>query len=360
MNLSSLLTSGIEFDESEEYLGFRFRLLNAVMLAGIAFTALFMVFDWAGVNHLGDWQLLATGIDFAVTLGLFLLLRGRKHFYVLIAALFVLINFATFVSALVLVVNDELRVIWFYVVLVVVYVLLGQRAGLFMTVLSMLSILIADQFLAAPFSRNAITTLLISLGATSVIFYAYTSRAISYFERMTATNIKLHDLASTDALTGLLNPRAYYEMANRMIRLAQRTGTPFSVLFIDLDHFKDINDHFGHEAGDVVLRRVAHCLIAHMRQSDVLGRVGGEEFAFFLPNTTLEGASKLGEKLRLAVERLEPMVADEKQLGVTASIGIADSQHGDQTVADIQRRADSAMYQAKRLGRNRTMAFSAA
>ena len=360
MNLSSLLTSGIEFDESEEYLGFRFRLLNAVMLAGIAFTALFMVFDWAGVNHLGDWQLLATGIDFAVTLGLFLLLRGRKHFYLLVATLFVMINFATIVSALVRVANDELRVIWFYVVLVVVYVLLGQRAGLFMTVLSMLSILIADQFLAAPFSRNAITTLLISLGATSVIFYAYTSRAISYFERMTATNIKLHDLASTDGLTGLLNPRAYYEMANRMIRLAQRTGTPFSVLFIDLDHFKDINDHFGHEAGDVVLRRVAHCLIAHMRQSDVLGRVGGEEFAFFLPNTTLEGASKLGEKLRLAVERLEPMVADEKQLGVTASIGIADSQHGDQTVADIQRRADSAMYQAKRLGRNRTMAFSAA
>ena len=360
MNLITLLTSGIEFDESEEYLGFRFRLLNAVMLTGIIFTALFVIFDWTGINHLGDWQLLSTEIDFAVTLGLFLLLRGRKHLYVLVAALFATINFATFVSALVFVVNDELRVICFYVGLVVVYVLLGQRTGLFMTLVSMVSILVADQFLAVPFSRNAITTLLISLGATSVIFYAYTSRAISYFERMTATNIKLHDLATTDALTGLLNPRAYYEMANRLIRLAQRTGTPFSVLFIDLDHFKEINDHFGHEAGDVVLRRVAHCLIAHMRQSDVLGRVGGEEFAFFLPNTTLEGASKLGEKLRKAVERLEPTVTDEKQLGITASIGIADNHISDQSVADIQRRADQAMYQAKRSGRNRTMAFVAA
>jgi len=139
VNLITLLTSGIEFDESEEYLGFRFRLLNAVMLTGIIFTALFVVFDWTGINHLGHWQLLATEIDFAVTLGLFLLLRGRKHLYVLVAALFATINFATFVSALVFVVYDELRVIWFYVGLVVVYVLLGQRAGLFMTVVSMVN-----------------------------------------------------------------------------------------------------------------------------------------------------------------------------------------------------------------------------
>jgi diguanylate cyclase (GGDEF)-like protein len=357
--INSLLTSGIEFDDSEDYLEFRFRLLNVVMLTGIAFTALFVVCNWAGVNDLGTWQLLATQINCVATLGLLLFLRGRKSAYTIVAALLVSINFATYLSALIFVVNDELRVIWFYLGLVVIYVLIGQRAGVLMTVVSIVSILATNQILAVPFSRNAMTTLLISLAATSVVFYAYTSRAISYFERLTETNLKLHELADRDPLTGLLNPRAYYEVANRMIRLAQRTGIPFAVLFIDLDHFKAINDHFGHEAGDDVLRRVAACLSMHMRQSDVLARVGGEEFAVFLPGTNLEGASWLGEKLREAVALLEPTVAEGNRFGITASIGIADHRPSDQSVADIQRRADRAMYQAKNLGRNRIVTISA-
>lgn len=353
MFINSLLTSGIEFDDHEDYLEFKFRLLNVIILAGIFFTALFVVFDWAGINHLGRRQLLATEFDCVATLGLLLWLRGRKRLYALVSALLVAINFVIFVSALMFVVSDELRVIWFYVGLVVTYILLGQRAGIFMTSLSIASILVANESLAVPFSRNATTTLLISLSVTSVVFYAYTSRAISYFERMRVTNHKLRDLAAKDPLTGVLNSRAYYEMANRMVRLSLRTGASFSVLFVDLDHFKAINDHFGHDAGDAVLCRVAHCLAAHMRQSDILGRVGGEEFALYLPNTTLEGARKLGEKLRVAVERLEPTVMEGKQLGITASIGVSECQLTDQTVIDIQRRADSAMYQAKSLGRNR-------
>lgn len=359
MFVNSLLTSGIEFDEGEDYLEFKFRLLNAVMLIGIVCTTLFVAFDLSAINALGPWQLLVTGIDGITTLGLLVLLRGRKNWYVVVAWVLLSINFLTFISALVLVVNDELRVIWFYVNLVTVYILLGQGAGLLMTVTSMAVILGVNHFMAVPFSARATTTLLISFGVTSVIAFAFIDRARSCYERMSTTIIRLNELADKDPLTGLLNPRAYYETANRMIRLAQRTSAPFAVLFVDLDHFKAINDNFGHDTGDAVLRHVAHCLANHLRQSDVLGRIGGEEFAFFLPNTTLEGATRLGEKLRGAVANLEPTETDAISLGITASIGIADYHSADQSVADIQRRADRAMYQAKMLGRNRIVAIAA-
>jgi diguanylate cyclase (GGDEF)-like protein len=353
VTLNSLLTSGLEFDDSEEYLEFRFRMLNAVMLTGIFFSFLFVLIDLLGFNSLGNRQLMATVINCVASSGLLFFLRGRKELYGPASALFIAINFATFLSALVFVLNDELRVIWFFICLIVVYILHGLRAGMVMTVLTMASILTANRFLELPFSRNALATLLIALSATSVISYAYTSRALSFFERLRASKQKLVELAEKDPLTGLLNPRSYYEVTNRMIWLAQRTSTSYAVLFIDLDYFKAVNDRFGHEAGDSVLRRVAHCLAANRRQSDVIGRIGGEEFSVFLPDTDLEGAVQLSEKLRSEIERLEHAVSDTKIIQVTASFGIARHLPTDHSVADIQKRADRAMYQAKKLGRNR-------
>ncbi len=351
----SLLTSGLEFGASEEYLEFRFRLLNAAMLTGIFFTLVFIAVDHLGFNHLGDTQLLATEINCALTVLFFVVLRGRKNLFPVVSVAFVAINYATFMSALLLVANDELRVIWFFACLWVTYILIGLNAGVLMTVITMVSLLLANHYLPQPFSRNAMTTLLIALGVTSAIAYAFTSRTLSFFERMNATRAELRELAEKDPLTELLNPRAYYEIANQLIWLARRTGTPYSVLFIDLDHFKMINDFFGHETGDMVLRRAAGCLALHVRHSDVIGRIGGEEFTVFLPETNLEGAFNLGEKLREEVEQLKLDTPDGKPLRITASIGVACDRPSDDSIADIQRRADRMMYHAKHLGRNRVM-----
>jgi len=352
-SLKSLLKGGVRFDSSEEYLEFRFLVLNAVMITGVLFTAVFILIDWAGINSLGWGQFLATGINCALTAALVLLLRGRKHLYKLVSVLFVAVNYATFLSALLLVVNDELRVIWFFVEVVFVYILLGLRAGVVMTVVTMVSILAVNPFIAIPFSRNAITTLLIGLGVTSTLTYVYTSRALSFFQRMRQTMTELKRLADKDPLTELLNPRAYYDVTNRMIWLAHRSSSPYALLFVDLDHFKRINDCFGHETGDAVLVAVARTLCNCIRQSDVLGRIGGEEFSVFLPDTTLEGARLLASKLRAAVEAIDHSSVCTELLKTTASIGIAVKQPADQTIADIQRRADRAMYKAKLAGRNR-------
>ena len=357
-SLKSLFQGGLRFDASEEYLEFRFLVLNAAMITGVLFTAVFIALDWFGVNSLGWGQLLATAINCVLTAALVFVLRGRKQLYGLVSALFVVVNYATFLSALLLVVNDELRVIWFFVEVVFIYILLGLRAGVAMTVATMASILAINPFIAIPFSRNAMTTLLIGLGVTSALSYVYTKRAQSFFQRMRQGMAELQELAEKDALTGLLNPRAYYDVTNRLIWLAHRTSSPYALLFVDLDHFKMINDCFGHETGDAVLTAVARTLSDHIRQSDVLGRIGGEEFSILLPDTTPEGAMLLAEKLRAAVAVIDHSSVGTELLKTTASIGIAFKQPSDQTIADIQRRADRTMYQAKFAGRNRVVVES--
>lgn len=170
-------------------------------------------------------------------------------------------------------------------------------------------------------------------------------------------NRRLEYLASRDQLTGLLNARTFYEVCDRIIKVSLRDDSPFSVLFVDLDRFKGVNDAYGHEAGDLVLRSAAEALRQAMRDSDVPGRVGGEEFAAFLPETGLEGALNLAEKVRAAIEGLE-MTYRGATLRVTASVGASARMRHHKSIADIQRDADHAMYHAKKEGRNRVSCLS--
>jgi diguanylate cyclase (GGDEF)-like protein len=156
--------------------------------------------------------------------------------------------------------------------------------------------------------------------------------------------------AATDALTGLGNTRTVRETLKRLVAQAGRTVTPMSVLMIDLDHFKRINDTQGHAKGDEVLAAVGDVLGSRVRESDFVGRYGGEEFIVLLPATDREGAYDLAEELRVAVSKLTIPALDLK---VTASFGVA-SYPADAGDADtVLRVADRALYSAKEKGRNR-------
>jgi diguanylate cyclase (GGDEF)-like protein len=144
-------------------------------------------------------------------------------------------------------------------------------------------------------------------------------------------------------------------MANQMISLGQRNTSPHCTLFIDLDHFKSINDQYGHATGDLVLRTVAGSVANSCRESDIVGRIGGEEFVVFLPDTEVSGAMLLAEKIRQNVEALTHVTSDNEPYSITLSIGVAHRTPSDQSIADIQRRADIAMYDAKKQGRNRVV-----
>jgi diguanylate cyclase (GGDEF)-like protein len=163
-------------------------------------------------------------------------------------------------------------------------------------------------------------------------------------------------LAITDGLTGTYNRRHFFELAKRELSRGRRYGHPVSAIMLDIDHFKQVNDTYGHTTGDQVLRVVAERCSENTRDIDILGRYGGEEFAIVLPATDLSGAFSTAERLRLCVADV-PVPTEQGDLTITISLGVASNAQaqdpGEEDVVSLLNRADAAMYAAKQAGRNR-------
>ncbi|MGY0194241.1 GGDEF domain-containing protein [Leptothrix sp. BB-4] len=344
------------FVESEEYLAFQHRFLILVLVGSLVFASLFLLAALLQLHPLPVghvWVLAAYTVG---TAGLWQALRGHRERQRWVTAGHVLGSLVVFSSALVQVPHNELRLLWFYTSIPSAYILMGTRFGLFATAGLVVGFALVNPWLSAPYSRHAIVSGLVVMVFLGFFFHVYVDRSLAYFQRMRESNERLRELSQHDVLTGVLNARAYYEQGDRLILASRRVGQPCSVLFIDLDHFKWINDTRGHAAGDRVLRMVAEHMMSTLRRSDLIGRIGGEEFSVLLPHTDAAQALALAEKLRGSVESLMPSL-DGKPLRITASIGVASGHDRDASILDVQQRADRAMYQAKALGRNRVTAF---
>jgi len=164
--------------------------------------------------------------------------------------------------------------------------------------------------------------------------------------------------ATFDRLTGVANRQTLIGALWAEVERATRYNRPFSVAFVDIDHFKQVNDTYGHASGDVVLRGIAQAIAANLRQNDLIGRYGGEEFMVLLPETNVEDAAALCEKIRHLVGRLRFAVEGNPALTTTISIGVAGGIGRALRVDALIRDADAAMYSAKALGRNQTYVFA--
>jgi diguanylate cyclase (GGDEF)-like protein len=162
----------------------------------------------------------------------------------------------------------------------------------------------------------------------------------------------LYQLATLDSLTQFYNRRKFRELLEAAVRRARETGTPLALAFIDLDHFKAINDRHGHIAGDDVLRTVADAMRATARTHELIGRLGGEEFALCMPDTTLTAAADRAEAMRRTVESVEVQLAGAAQQ-VTASVGVAQLVGSMANAGELMREADLQLFRAKAGGRNR-------
>ena len=169
-----------------------------------------------------------------------------------------------------------------------------------------------------------------------------------------STGDEIRRLLITDQLTGVSNRARFYELAEAEFARWKRFRQPLSALMIDIDHFKRINDTYGHAAGDEVLRQVAVSLQTGLRSIDVIGRVGGEEFAILLPSIDLEGAEMVAERLRRTVAGLSP-VSDGTAIPVTISLGVAQIDGDARAFDALLKAADAALYSAKQGGRNKVV-----
>jgi two-component system cell cycle response regulator len=218
-------------------------------------------------------------------------------------------------------------------------VLEGMRAG-------------ADDYLVKPVNPFAVETRLVAARRVTGLH----RQVVEYRTELERVNTELLGLSLTDPLTGLGNRRRMEEDLARTDARARRTQRSFAVTLFDVDHFKLYNDHYGHPAGDEVLRQVAHCLRAVLRQGDTLYRYGGEEFLLILPECGLSDAMIASERCRRAVETASMRHEARPSLPplVTVSGGSASWSPGaSQTPTDLLAEADAALYRAKAAGRNR-------
>jgi two-component system cell cycle response regulator len=163
---------------------------------------------------------------------------------------------------------------------------------------------------------------------------------------------KLHEDANTDGLTKCYNKLYFNNALELEVKKSKVTGKPLSLIIFDLDHFKKVNDNYGHDAGDYVLKEKATLIRGQgIRQGDVFARYGGEEFCILLPNTNLKQAFEIAERLRKMIEKHE-FIYEGKRLPVTSSIGVADYRLGVNTGTDLFKRADACVYKSKEGGRN--------
>jgi diguanylate cyclase (GGDEF)-like protein len=168
------------------------------------------------------------------------------------------------------------------------------------------------------------------------------------------TNKELHQLSITDGLTGLLNRKHILELLDKEISRSRRYGQPVSILMLDIDHFKNVNDTYGHQTGDAVMRRLADCFYEAVRENDMVGRYGGEEFLILLPDSNAQNGIQTAQRIRKMVRDLEIETSGEN-VTVTVSIGVSSYPQYGQDADAVICAADAALYQAKSNGRNQVV-----
>jgi len=177
---------------------------------------------------------------------------------------------------------------------------------------------------------------------------------VSNILKLHAATRKLEILALTDPLTGAYNRRHFFEAGETELKRSKRYNTTFSVMMLDIDHFKQVNDTHGHNAGDLALKETVRVISEALRKEDTLGRLGGEEFAVILPETNAEGSKLVAERIRMSIGEIK-INTDVGKLMFTISIGISEVSKENENIETVLANADQGLYAAKEEGRNRVI-----
>lgn len=182
-----------------------------------------------------------------------------------------------------------------------------------------------------------------------------TRRINNYKRKYFMTSYELDQLASNDSLTGILNRRMFLELSEKELARYKRYDNDFLLLILDIDHFKNINDTYGHLEGDKVLKELVKIIQSRIRSSDIFGRIGGDEFGLLLLETSLEKVSNIAGQIREACKSARIISEDKKEIKFTISVGLTETRKNDTNLDEIIRRADTALYKAKQAGKDKAV-----
>jgi diguanylate cyclase (GGDEF)-like protein len=237
-----------------------------------------------------------------------------------------------------------------YVALVLIG-LITQRPNTIIIMAVLGSILTIVGFYISPVSDIAVKVVWINRG---LAIFAIWSVAIVSFIHLKAL-ARLEPLATRDQLTNLFNRHYFSSEIVRQINFWRRHQQPLSILLLDIDFFKKVNDNYGHITGDYALKTIADICLKQVRDGDTIARVGGEEFAILLPATAINGAMQMAERIRAAVE-IYKFKYENKEFNITVSIGATEITDESWSITELLKAVDKMMYEAKRTGRNRCVA----
>ncbi len=353
MNMNNFLQSGFKFTGEENLLQFKFKMLNSILIIVAFFSLLFALLSDLGMNDIGPIHTKVNYMYSLLTLMLIFFLRLSKQNDTAASHALLVISLITFTSALIFVPQDEFRIIWFYLLIFVAYMINGKISGLLYTLSSIAIILIANFTIDLHLSDVAIHSAILGLIIGSFLSFIYTNKIINYETSLKQQNSSLSVLASTDYLTGIMNRRMFNQISEHYFKTAQQDHLSLTLLLLDLDHFKKVNDTYGHQTGDQLLICFVQTVKNLLRKSDIFSRIGGEEFAILLSQIDKKDAYTLAEKIRKAVENVT-VHYEGHHVSVRTSIGIAQNNATDTSFSDMFSRSDMALYKAKKEGRNRT------
>lgn len=332
------------FAKNEQHRRLVFKALLWITLSGGLFFSV--------VNSLhANWLLAGLEIGYAAVSLYLLTIVDRTRNLQVLTAVYLLPFFSIMILALAQTHTTFAVFAWIQSIPIICYLLLGLRLGMYSSLLFVgIGLFVYSQRFSSELLQNIEIIANLGLASLAVMIFAH------IYEHSRILNEKrLTELATTDVLTGLPNRLKLAEVFERERAHALRNGTPLSLVFVDIDHFKQINDRFGHEVGDHALVHFAKVLTQRLRSNDLFCRLGGEEFAVLLPGSTAMQAREIAESLR---ERLaaEPLAVDDIALPMTLSAGVSSFRSDGQSLDELMLAADKRTYVAKRAGRNRVVA----
>ncbi len=350
---NNFLQSGFAFQENDDFTQFKFKVFNLIALVISISSLIFATLSDLGINELGDTHTSVNYIYACFAIFSIGYLRLSKKNINIATQILLLSSFVTFSSALYFVVQDEFRIIWFYLLVYTAYILADSWCGVRYTIASIVVILLENYFFDLGLSDLAINSATLGLVIGSLLSLIYTRKIREYQNILYNRNQELEIISSTDFLTGIMNKRVFEETLNNLFIDSKENTKLFSILLLDLDHFKKINDKYGHLIGNEVLISFTYIIKLILKKEDVFARIGGEEFAIILQDTNKKDAILVAQQICQEVQRQIIYVTGDESVNITTSIGVSLNKAEDMHFNAIFQRADKALYKAKDEGRNK-------
>jgi len=335
------------------FFNYKKSILTKVMYVGVFFSLLAAVTDNLGI-HPYPWntiQIVSNYIYIMLMATLIWLLHKDKMSLIYITHLVIFFTFILCCMAFLYMPEDDFRAIWFYILIFITFILLTPFIGYIYTLLSIIFILISHHYLDSSLSELTLNSSILGLIIFSVLFASYTKQLLKYEKELEEKNYNLHLLSTVDSLTGILNKRAFKQISHTLFNENSSYHQSLTLILMDIDHFKNINDSYGHDAGDIALKYFVDIINKEVHQESTFARIGGEEFALLVSNLPLDTIHALTDKIRRDIDKT-PIPYKEHTMHMTLSLGISQLTETDISFDDLYKRADKALYQSKNSGRN--------